>query len=277
MNETKKILCDMHVHSQSSHDSSATVADIARACLENNVFAFAITDHCDIEYCNEVDIQSILERSLNETKEAAKLFEGKVEILKGVEIGEAMWNKPYADKLLGTFSYDVIIGSVHAVRYEGYTQPYSTIDFTQMNSCELDKYMEAYFDDLLEMVQNCDCDIVAHLTCPLRYINGKYGLNVELSKYRDKILEILDCIIEKSLSLEVNTSGLGTKYNELMPQKWILEEYKKRGGHLVTLSSDAHTPERIGNGFDSTIQILKDCGFDAYYYYKNRKATRVQI
>jgi histidinol-phosphatase (PHP family) len=267
MKDQVEILCDMHTHSQSSHDSKARVLDVATSCIERGVCAFAVTDHCDIGYCDSINIASILDTSLNETLEVARKFSDKVEVLAGVEIGEAIWNPSYATELLKGYSYDVVIGSVHAVRYKSYTQPYSTIDFTKMATEELEQYIDKYFDDLLEIVQSADCDVVAHLTCPLRYINGKYGLGVELSKNREKILKILDCIIEKSLSLELNTSGLGTIHNTLMPERWILEEYKKRGGYLITIGSDAHTPEKVANGFEEAIKILKECGFDAYYYY----------
>ena len=267
----------MHTHSQSSHDSVAKVTEMAEGCQKNNVSLFAVTDHCDIEFYDKINIPFILESSTNEAHEALKLYNGKIEILKGVEIGEPMWNKSYADKLIDMFPFDVVIGSVHAVKYDGYTQPYSTIDFSAMTKNQIDEYMEQYFKDLLEMVQNFDCDIVAHLSCPLRYINGKYGLNVELSKNKDAILKVLDSIIERALSLEVNTSGIGAPYGELMPPKWVLEEYKKRGGYLITLGSDAHVPEKAGNGFDNVIEVLKNCGFDSYYFYKNRKPYKVQI
>ena len=277
MNKTKNILCDMHSHSRNSHDSNAKITDMANACLGKGVRALAITDHCDIQLCNEIDIPSILKSSLDETEETAGLFDGKVEVLKGIEIGEAIWNKELASELLNAFSYDAVIASVHAVRYEGYTDAYSTIDFSKMTDSELDGFMQVYFDDLLETVQYLDCDIVAHLTCPLRYINGKYGRGVDAYKYRDKILEILDVIIKRPLCLEVNTSGIGTPHGELMPPKWILREYKEKGGCLVSLGSDAHSPERIANGFDSTIELLRECGFDAYYYYKQRKPNRIDI
>ena len=79
------------------------------------------------------------------------------------------------------------------------------------------------------------------------------------------------------MCLEVNTSGIGTPHGELMPPKWILREYKEKGGCLVSLGYDAHSPERIANGFDSTIELLRECGFDAYYYYKQRKPNRIGI
>lgn len=274
---SKVMMCDMHTHSQSSHDSIAKIEDVARACLNKNISVFAVTDHCDIEYCDSIDIPSILESSLSEIENTAVLYRGKIEILKGVEIGEALWNKQYTSELMNKFSFDTIIGSVHAVRYDGYTQPYSTIDFSQMTEKQIDEYVEAYFDDLLEMVKSFDCDIVAHLSCPLRYINGKYGLNVELFKYRDKISKVLDCIVSRLLSLEVNTSGIGSTYNELMPPKWVLEEYKRKGGYLISFGSDAHVPEKVGNGFEYAIKALTECGFDACYFYKNRKPQRVDL
>ena len=169
-----QILADMHVHSQSSHDSTATVADIANHALENGVSVLAITDHCDIQYYIENNVKALIENSLTEAENISKEFEGKVKILKGVELGEGIWNKEYTADILKSFNYDVVIGSVHAVRYEGYTDPYSTIDFSKMSKDDLDKYLCAYFKDVLEMAENIPFHIMAHLTCPLRYINGKY-------------------------------------------------------------------------------------------------------
>ena len=271
------ILCDMHTHSENSHDGKTTVIDTAQMCLKNGVFAFAVTDHCDIHLASEIDIFKLVKNSLDEVENAKNQLGNSVKIFKGIEIGETIWNKPYADKILNAFPFDVVIGSVHSVRDDGYTEPYSTIDFSKMTNEQLDGYMQTYFDDLLETVKSLDCDIVAHITCPLRYINGKYRLNIDSQKYRDKILKILDVMIEKSLALEVNTSGLGTQYGEIMPPKWILQEYKQKGGKLITLGSDAHTCKRVANEFENTLKLLLDCGFNSYFYYENRVPHKVKI
>ena len=86
----------MHVHSQSSHDSVAIVCDVAKYCIKKAIKAFAITDHCDIQYYNP----SIIESSVEETEKAKKEFDGSVKILKGIEIGEAIWEKNYAEEIL---------------------------------------------------------------------------------------------------------------------------------------------------------------------------------
>lgn len=267
------LLYDMHVHSQSSHDSVTPVCEIARACGEKGIAAFAVTDHCDVQYFNP----DIVASSVNEAEEAAKEYVGKVKILKGIEIGEAIWDEKISKEILGKYDYDVVISSVHAVRYKTYTDPYSTIDFSKMDECVLDEYIKTYFDELLMMVEQVDCDIMAHITCPFRYIVGKYGINVDIRKYEGQIDKILDCIIEKSISMEINTSGIGTAFGTFMPSEWIIQKFKEKGGYLVTLGSDAHVAQCIGKGFAQATALLKALGFDGYYYYEKRKKVFVKI
>ena len=265
------LICDMHMHSQSSHDSVATVAQMAEACVKKGVYAFAITDHCDIQYYKECNAAGIVESSLSEVEAQKKSFEGKVKILKGIEIGEAIWEKAYADEILAKFDYDVIISSVHAVRYDGYTEPYSTIDFSKMTDMQIDEYLQAYFDDVYQMVSEVDFDIMAHLTCPLRYIVGKHHRCVDITKYEGKIRKILDYVVKNSISMEINTSGIGGFYSSLMPDEWIIKMFFEMGGRLITLGSDAHAPSGIANAFEQTASFLKSVGFEGYYYYEKRK------
>ena len=270
-------LCDMHIHSVSSHDSSASVLETATECIKKGVFAFAITDHCDIEYYKEQNVFSLTEASFKETTEASELFSDRIKILRGVEIGEAIWSKEYADEILSSFDFDVVIGSVHAVRYKNYTMPYSVIDFSKMSFEDINGYMEKYFDDLFETVKTADFDIMAHLSCPLRYINGKYGLNVDLKRYESKILPLLKHIVDNGIAMEINTSGIGSAYDCFMPENWIIERFKEMGGYLITLGSDAHVSQNAAKDFDKAIAFLQKLGFTGYYYYKNRKAVKCRI
>ena len=61
-----------------------------------------------------------------------------------------------------------------------------------------------------------DFDILAHLTCPLRYIKGKYGIEVDITVFEEKISEILTLIIKREIALEVNTSSFDL-LNDFMP------------------------------------------------------------
>lgn len=271
------VRCDMHTHSRNSHDSECPVADMAAAEQERGISAFAVTDHCDIEYCEKTDIDMICRNSAAETAQADK--NGGIDILCGIEIGEAFWHRDFSDKILKKYDFDVVIGSVHAVRFEGLEMPYSRIDFSRLGIETTREYMKKYFSDMIFMVKNCDFDVLAHLTCPLRYINGKYNLGLGCEEFDGEITEILKLIIARKTALEVNTSCLfeDSGYRELLPEKRILKQYREMGGYLITTGSDAHTAANAANAFDEVYDTLKELGFENAYYYKNRCAMQYAI
>ena len=276
--EIKNILLfDMHVHSQNSHDSNAPIIDTARECIEKGMSGFAVTDHCDIQYYFDRDMPGAIKGSMEETESVAKIYKDKLDIFKGIEIGEGIWNLDYTKDILAQHEYDVVIGSVHAVRYKDYTDPYSTIDFEKLTDTQIDEYLDLYFDEVLEMLHSVPCDIMAHLTCPVSYINGVYQKDADVTKYKDKICKILRYIIDNNIAMEINTRRFSANYGKLMPDEWIIKEFKEMGGWLVTLGSDAHIPENAGKNLDKAIEVLKKYGFDGYYYYKGRKHIKCDI
>lgn len=264
-------LCDLHIHSQSSHDSTTPVADSAKACLEKGISVMAVTDHCDMQYYESRDMPLHMRNSVEEATREAKAFEGKLTILRGIEFGEALWDEAHTAEIMASHPYDVVLGSVHAVRYPDMTDPYSVIDFTSVPEETLKAYLKAYFDDVLDMIERIPFDILTHLTCPLRYINGKYRRGVSARDYEAQIEKILRAVIDRGIALEVNTSGLGTSYGDFFPEEWILRTYRLLGGERITLGSDAHIPENVGKGFAEAMALLHSLGFTQYYYYKERK------
>ena len=142
---------------------------------------------------------------------------------------------------------------------------------------DIAEYVNKYFDEVLEMLEKIPCDIMAHLTCPLFYINGKYKRNIDVRDYEGKIHKILRYIIDNTIAMEINTSKINVPYNRHMPDEWIIEKFRDMGGYLITLGSDAHIAEKVGNAFNETIYMLKKYGFKNYYYYQNRKNIQCKI
>ncbi len=261
-------LFDMHVHSHNSHDSKSPIRATATAAEERGISAFAITDHCDTQYYISGEIALRIAASVNEVHEVAGEFNGRVDILSGVEIGEPLWDKPHVEELLAAHDYDVVIGSVHAVRYKKWSDPYSMLDLRELSRDDLEAFMDKYFDEVYDMLHWLPCDIMAHLTCPLRYINGKFGLALDVHPYEKKIEKILSYIIEHGIAMEVNTSGKDGDGGYYMPDEWIIQKYYDMGGYLITLGSDAHVSENIGKSFDDALSLLRGMGFRHYYYFR---------
>ena len=92
-----------------------------------------------------------------------------------------------------------------------------------------------------------------------------------MDPHEDVIGEILQTVIDREKALEVNTSGVGAAYGTIMPDSSIMKRYYDLGGRRITLGSDGHTPDRIGNGFTEAADALKQIGFTGYTYYEKRK------
>ncbi len=262
------ILADMHTHSWHSHDSTCPIEEMAEAQKNRGTTIFAVTDHCDIESLS-TDIKALVNASVDDAEHTQRGTAG-IEILRGIEIGETFWHPKRSEEILSMREYDVVIGSVHAVRYEGYMGAYSRIDFRELGMKHTLAYLDQYFDDMLTLIETTEFDILAHLTCPLRYINGKFGMNIDCRAYKEKITAVLSAVIERDIALEVNTSCKGSLYDEFMPEEWILSLYRELGGTLITLGSDAHVSANASRAFDAAVEMLKRNGFYKLCYLKNR-------
>lgn len=258
--KTAKGLINCHTHTKFSHDSVCEPTDSYNIAKEKGLAGFAVTDHCDIEYSDSYDVNA----------SALNLPEIGSFVFCGIEIGEALWRRNIADNILNSSDFDIVLGSIHAVRYSNYTMPFSGIDFSKFSKAQIGEYLNTYFTDMLETIEKCDFDVLSHLTNPLKYITGKYGIKVDLNDYSVLTDKILKAIIDKGIALEINTACLGSSYNELMPEKPIIKRYKELGGYLVTIGSDAHTADRISHGLKETALLLKEIGFKKLYYYKSR-------
>lgn len=267
-------VANMHTHSEFSHDSKASIYEHALKAIECGVNIFAVTDHADIQFYKERDILNNVLNSNKEAKRVNSLFENKVKVLKGVELGDALFAPEYAKELLSKGDFDVIILSVHDVRNEKIDIPFSNVDFSEFTEEELYEFINKYFDDLLKSLRTFPADIAAHLTLPLRYINGKHQLNIDSHNFENKITEILKYLIENNIALEINAAGYCGNF---IPEKWVVEKYKAMGGYLITIGSDAHESRFLDNGLINILDTLKEIGFKKYYYFENREAKEIEI
>lgn len=271
-----KIIADMHTHSVNSHDSVCEIEDMCLMQIKRGTKIFAVSDHCDVFSYKDYDIYTPIRNSADTVRRLNEKYGEKCLILSGVEIGEGFWYSREYEKIHSLLAYDVILGSVHCVKFKDLEKPYSGIDFSKLTSEQIYSYMDCYFNDILEMLSTTDFDVLAHMTCPLRYITGKYGIKVDLSAFDGKITDILKAIINKGIALEVNTSGYSA-IKDSIPDREILKKYFDMGGYLITLGSDAHIAENASYCFDKAIETLKEIGFKNIYYYKNREAHQINI
>lgn len=262
---------DLHIHSRNSVDSKQTLDEICNQSIQIGLEGIAICDHVDLWFVGALNTKQAMQNCINDVKKAKERYGSQLNILQGVEMAEYLHDPIKAEQILSLCNFDVILGSVHSVLFEEIEDSYSRIDFSTMSMEKIDQFLKKYFHHISEMIEKTDFDVLTHLTCPLRYINGKYHRGADIMKHREEILTIFEQIIQKEISLEINTSGLDSNFGEYMPALPLIETYKKMGGNRITLASDAHIPQNIGKGFHQTGTLLQDIGFNGYYIFRQRK------
>ena len=279
------VLSDMHTHNKNSHDASCEIRPMLEKAIERNMRYMAVTDHCDIFLCEDdrtLDMCSHIVTAAKESDELNRELGDKCYALRGVELGDGIWHPDICQKVIDLMDYDVIIGAVHAVKCTetdgqvGMKRAFSQIKYNQISKENLDELLSSYCDDLLYMVETQDIDIMAHLICPTSYPFVRHNIFVDMLPYKAKIEKVLRAIIRKGIAFEVN-GALFREIDGRQPNLFVLEMFRDLGGHLITVSTDAHTPGGVGNGLAERVEWLKEMGFNNIFYFKDRKAIPCTI
>ena len=268
------VIFDSHTHNINSHDGEQTPEEQLNSAIEKGFKGYAITDHCELEelyweeYCKEH-----IPISIKKAKELKELYKDKIIISVGVEMGSSIFEPERANKIIAENSLDFILASCHCPKGMG---DYCKYDYSKLKS-RIPDILKNYFEILEQTSALCDFDSLSHLNYPIRYISGNYGIPVDLTPYISTIKKIMENLIKRDKALEINTSGFRQKIGVCLPNAEIINIYKNMGGKLITIGSDAHRSSDMGKDFDRTCKLLKECGFDRYYYYQKREPIEIII
>lgn len=266
-----KNILDMHIHTDNSPDGNHSTTHMCEIATEKGLRAVTFTDHCEVDYYKRDSYDKSSFHAFFEVSKAKSAFTGKLLVCNGIELGQPMYDVKMAESIIEKLDYDEVIGSVHNLRG---MLDFWFLDYTQYDT---DKLLDEYFDEELLLAKWGKFDTLAHLTYPLRYMVGEHNISVDLSKYMDKIVEVLKLLVEKGKALEINTSGLRQKIGKTMPGAEIVKLFKELGGEFITIGSDAHFAKDIGAGVQEGLQIAVDAGFTHVALYQKRQPVLIKI
>ncbi|MDV2583415.1 histidinol-phosphatase HisJ family protein [Alkalibacillus haloalkaliphilus] len=253
---------DNHMHSNFSADCEAPIENMIEAGIEKGVKELSFTEHIDYDYPDpsivfDVDLQQYDQK----IKEMQAAYKNKINIRKGIELGLQPHLTERYNQLLNEESFDFIIASMHT------TDKKDLHSGNLFKGQSLNEAYEKYYTELYECVRDFDqFSILGHLDLVTRY---KYEPGVY--HFLDVIEEMFKIIIPRGQGIEINTSGYKYNMNRLLPSRNILQLYYDMGGEIITVGSDAHKPERVGDRIDEGYHLLKDIGFKYVSTFQNRE------
>ena len=257
-------ISDYHIHSSCSFDAKHSMAEMVKSAMEQGVDELCFTDH--VEPLEESRLRTRTPehdwaKHLAQYEEAKAVSDGRIRVRLGAELGEiTMTDTAIGDHLLETAPpLDFVIGSVHAVKLHG-----EVTDLMWLKGRGESVWREAiglYLDEVRRLIDWGRFNVLGHLTLPLRYAKKDRGMeNLSFAPYRDEVADILERLIDKGLGIELNTNRGA---NPLPDEPW-LRLYRDLGGEIITMGSDAHTPEFIGCAMEECQELLRACSFRCF-------------
>jgi histidinol-phosphatase (PHP family) len=166
--------------------------------------------------------------------------------------------------LLEQREWDYVIGSIHflaegALDYEKYD--------VWNNARSADHVWRTYFTWLGELAASGIYDVLAHPDLVKHWGKERPWPEKDLRFYYDIAMEQ---IAESGIAIEVSTAGLRKPVGEIYPASGFLEMVVD-AGNPIALSSDAHTSEHLGFGYEEAVQMLADHGVKEIAVFENRQ------
>ena len=265
---------DSHMHSIVSRDSESPRADMARGAVAHGVSEICFTDHFDI-----LDIDGSYNPNYDwaparEQQQLALAACGdKVKIHYGIEIGNVPTDFEAAERVQQEPGLDQVICSVHNLSIA--TGRLDFYDFTYKDAATCYAHLDDYFHTMLQSVRWGKFDTFGHIPYPMRYMRDRDGQSVSLDRYQDQIREILKIIIEKGRGIEVNTKNWSARIRQ--DYFALMSTYKELGGEIVTVGSDAHSPEYVGTHILEVYEMLREIGFRYVTAFEDRKPHFISL
>ena len=140
------------------------------------------------------------------------------------------------------------------------------------NARSADEVWSTYFRWLGELAATGLYDILAHPDLVKHW--GRADVlrpwpEKDVRHYYDIAMEQ---IAASGMAIELSTAGLRKPIGELYPDRAFLEMVAD-AGNPVALSSDAHTPDILGYGYDQALELLSEVGITELAVFDRRTVT----
>ncbi|MBE6690352.1 MAG: histidinol-phosphatase HisJ family protein [Ruminococcaceae bacterium] len=260
---------NFHAHTSFSFDGcpEATVDAMCESAIAHGLSLIALTDHCDIN--GEIEgIYPVLDKEgvFAAVQAAKQKYADRLTVLFGVELGQATQYPAEARALLQKYPYDIVLASLHNLAHtpDFYYMSKPDAEFpapqlSEMTDSEIGALFSRVLEETMALLDFDGIHVLTHLTYMHRYVR-RVGKELDFGSFTPALTALFEKMIRRGVALELNVSTL---YREgvTMPTPELIALYRRTGGRLISVGSDAHHPDRVTFSFDRAAEILRDCDF----------------
>lgn len=253
------MLVDYHIHAAAHGEyeySREWIERFLNTAKKREIAEIGLSEH--EEYSGSVDMAAI---------QMAKSEFGQINVKLGLEADYIPGQECITRKNILARNYDYIIGSVHFIREWGFDHP----DFRErFEHLDVDEIYQTYFSLVTGMVQSGLYDIVGHMD--LIKLWG-HRPSHHITTY---ITPVLKAIRLSGMAVELNSGGLRKPVCEIYPSEDIIRAMYAMN-IPITLGSDAHHPDQVGEDFGMLVQTATSAGYNSILTFEQRRQHKVLL
>ncbi len=249
---------DLHNHTTRCNHAEGTVDEYIQRAIELGIDIYGFTEHAPMDFDEKYRLPfSEVDDYFSDILSAKERYKDDIEIVLGYEVD---YLPNHMDSRVLNADVDYLIGSVHFIDKWSFDNPEFIGEWKTKN---IDDIWKAYFEATQAMVKMGKFDIVGHLDL------------IKVFKYMPKedvrvlAKDVLKAIKESGMVLELNAAGLRKPIGEIYPSPQLLEEAYSLN-IPITFSSDAHSVEQVGFGYEQTKELAKEIGYTQAVTFKGR-------
>jgi histidinol-phosphatase (PHP family) len=264
------VLVDYHTHTPLCRHAVGAPEAYVRRAIERGIGEIGFSDHTPMPSWYDPAFRMAADefpRYLEMVRDVQARFGDRIPIRLGLESDYFPGTESFVREMNARAPFDYVIGSVHYLGDWGFDNPefkhrYDGRDITQV-------YRE-YFEMVKGAARSGLFDILGHPD-----VIKKFGHRPPGSI--DAMLEeALEEVRRAGMALDINTSGLRNPCKEVYPSRRFLE-IAHALGIPVTLGSDAHRPEHVGEGFAEAVALLREVGYTQILRFERRRPIPVPL
>jgi len=279
-------MIDYHIHTSHGWDAKHSMEEMVAQAIKRGLTEIAFTEHVDPAFEDGVPVGGFkwdidFGKYLVELNGLREKYAGKIRLVFGVELSVEPASKAVTEAFIKKWPFEFVIGSVHDVNGKDlyYHETYAGKTKRQA--------YEEYFETMKRAAESVDFHVLGHLD----YIERNH-IPTQYAPYEDKTIvyeeyaELIDGVLRAVISggkgIECNTSG-GDKFmnrgpNDVAhPRFKILKRYRELGGEIITIGSDAHVPQSVGQNYSQARRVLLEAGFKAVTVFRDGKPVFVDL
>ncbi|WP_106769425.1 histidinol-phosphatase HisJ [Paenibacillus faecalis] len=269
---------DYHTHHSRCGHAVGELEEYVKRGIELGLHHIGLSDHMPLihvepeAYYPEMAMpMNELPRYVEECFSLKERYKGQIEVRVGLEGDYIEGYEEQIEKIILDYPWDYVIGSVH------FLGEWDITDFRQTHGWEgkdpLEVYRQ-YYDAVGKAAATGLYDMMGHLD-----VIKRFGFSPG-SEHIDEVVAMeksaLAAVKRSGKAMELNASGLSKACKEMFPSRRILEEAVKLGIPL-TMGSDAHQPQKLGEHLDQARDMLIELGVKEVATFQRRNREMVTL